>query len=274
MSRTQPTPTGVRAAIFDISGTVMDFGSRGPVAAFVDLFARQGVSITEAEARGPMGTHKRHHVWAILSDPSVAQRWRDATGAEPDTAALDRLYQQFTPLQVEVLDNHLDLLPGIAGLAAALTARGIRFASTTGFDTCMMKNLIPAAYRQGYRPEFWICPDQVGGGRPAPWMAFHAARQLGIYPMGTFVKVGDTPADIAEAQNAGMWAVSVVQHGNEIGLSRDALAALTDQDRQSRFAAARDKLLKLGAHYVIDTTADLLPVIDAINERIDRGERP
>ena len=51
--------SGVRAVIFDISGTVLDCGSRGPVAAFVELFARHGVAVTEAQARGPIGKQRR-----------------------------------------------------------------------------------------------------------------------------------------------------------------------------------------------------------------------
>ncbi|MBK7931754.1 MAG: hypothetical protein IPJ98_31015 [Bryobacterales bacterium] len=39
--------SGVRAVIFDISGTVLDYGSRGPVVAFVELFARHGIAISE-----------------------------------------------------------------------------------------------------------------------------------------------------------------------------------------------------------------------------------
>jgi phosphonoacetaldehyde hydrolase len=168
----------------------------------------------------------------------------------------------------------MDLLPGVAEVTAALRARGIRIGSTTGFEQQMMDGLKAAAKEQGYEPECWVTPDLTGGGRPAPWMMYYAARQLGVYPLRTFVKVGDTPADIGEALNAGAWAVSVVKTGNEIGLSREALAALGEEEREERCRAAREKFAGLGAHYVIDSVAELLPVVDAISERIERGERP
>lgn len=266
--------TGVRAVIFDISGTVMDFGSRGPVAAFVELFARHGVTITEAEARVPMGKHKRDHVWALLTDSDVAERWRQAHGELPDRATLDTMYAGFGPLQVEVLKGFLDLLPGVAEVSAALRVRGIRIGSTTGFESRMMADLKVAAAAQGYEPECWVTPDLAGGGRPAPWMIYYAARALDVYPLRTFVKVGDTPADIGEALNAGTWAVAVVRTGNEIGLSENEWNALPEEKRAERFERAREKFLALGAHYVIDSVADLLPVIDAISGRIETGERP
>ena len=61
----QTDKRGVRAVIFDISGTTLDYGSRGPVVAFVELFARHKVTVSNDEARKPMGTHKKDHIWAI-----------------------------------------------------------------------------------------------------------------------------------------------------------------------------------------------------------------
>lgn len=268
------TASGVRAVIFDISGTIMDWGSRGPVAAFVELFARHGVSISEAEARVPMGLHKRDHVRAILQAPTARARWKAVHGSPPDESSIDSMYGGFGHLQIEVLKRHLDLIPGVAETAEGLRRRGIRIATTTGFETAMLADIVPAAEQQGFKPDCWVCPDQCGGGRPAPWMIHHAARQLGVYPLRTFVKVGDTLADIEEAQNAGAWAVSVLKSGNEIGLSRTEWDTLARTDQEQLLAAARNRFARHGAHYVIDTAADLLPVVDEISRRIGKGERP
>src|SRR5215468_1289050 len=89
------TPRGVRAVIFDVSGTTLDFGSRGPVAAFVKLFARHGVVASQEEARRPMGTHKIDHIWTLLQDPSLAARWEAANQAKPARQLLDQLYAEF-----------------------------------------------------------------------------------------------------------------------------------------------------------------------------------
>lgn len=266
--------SGVRAVIFDISGTIMDWGSRGPVAAFVELFARHGVNISEAEARVPMGLHKRDHVRAVLQAPAARARWKAAHGSAPDESSIDAMYGGFGALQIEVLKRHLDLIPGTAETSAGLRQRGIRIATTTGFETAMLADIVPAAEQQGFQPDFWVCPDQCGGGRPAPWMIHHAARQLGVYPLRAFVKVGDTLADIEEAHNAGTWAVSVVKSGNEIGLSRAEWDTLARKDQEQLLAAARAKFERHGAHYVIDTVADLLPAVDEISRRIAKGERP
>ena len=80
---------GVQAVIFDLSGTVLDYGSRGPVVAFIELFARHGVEVTAAEARKPMGTHKRDHIWAMMTDPDIS-----AAGKRPMRRADDRSARQ------------------------------------------------------------------------------------------------------------------------------------------------------------------------------------
>jgi phosphonoacetaldehyde hydrolase len=264
----------VQAVIFDISGTVLDYGSRGPVAAFVELFARHGVAVSEEEARGPMGRHKKDHIRTILDSSPVAARWFQTHGAPPTRDDLDRLYDEFGPLQVEVLKCHCDVIPGVPELARELRSRGVRIANTTGFDSSMIVDLVRLAAEGGYEPDLWVTPDLVGGGRPAPWMAFYAAHRLDLYPMYTFVKVGDTLADVEEAHAAGMWAVSVVRHGNEVGLSQEALERLSTVEQAERLRAARDRLAAAGPHYLIDCTADLLPVVDEISERIACGERP
>jgi phosphonoacetaldehyde hydrolase len=41
-----------------------------------------------------------------------------------------------------------------------------------------------------------------------------------------------------------------------------------------RRAAAVNKLARAGAHYVIDSVADLMPIVQKIEERLGRGERP
>jgi phosphonoacetaldehyde hydrolase len=256
--------SAIRGVIFDLSGTVIDFGSRGPAIAFVELFARRGIHVSLAEARRPMGTHKRDHIAAMLADFELQGRWRDKYGRPPGEEEIAELYEQFAPLQVELLPRFCDLIPGVRETVEGLHARGIPYAATTGFDRSMMPGLIPRIESQGFRPVAFLTPNDVGAGRPAPWMAFEAARRMNVYPPSAIVKVGDTEADMAEARNAGMWAVGVVESGNEIGFSREEWAALDEDDRRQAVKAAESRLRGYGAHYTIPTVASLLPLLDSI----------
>ena len=46
-------------------------GVFSPTGTFTKIFANEGVEISEAEARGPMGIHKRQHIEKILDLPDV-----------------------------------------------------------------------------------------------------------------------------------------------------------------------------------------------------------
>jgi phosphonoacetaldehyde hydrolase len=255
----------IAAVIFDISGTVLDFGSRGPVRAFVEAFRTQGIEISEAEARGPMGVAKRDHIVQVLAAKQIQL-------PEP---AIEALYAAFIPLQVEILKQHCDVIPGVLPLLADLRSQGIRIANTTGFAREMMEVLVPIAEANGYIPDRWLCPDDVQRvGRPAPWMIFEAARGFNVYPMSRIVKVGDTVADIAEAHAAGVWCVSVIDHGNEMGLSEQALQSLAPEQRDVLRAEAHARLAAHRPHYIVQRTADLPGILAQINSRLANSERP
>ena len=62
----------IRLVIFDWAGTLVDHGSRAPALAFVETFAKFGVTASEAEARAPMGMPKRPHLAEMLAAPPLA----------------------------------------------------------------------------------------------------------------------------------------------------------------------------------------------------------
>ena len=108
---------------------------------------------------------------------------------------------------------------GVRETLEAWKAAGLRIGPTTGYTRELLDVLIPVAARGGYAPHTSVTPDAVGGEAEA----LHVLSQrdlLGAYPLWRCVKIGDTPSDIAEGINAGMWTIGITAIGNEIGLSR------------------------------------------------------
>jgi phosphonoacetaldehyde hydrolase len=62
--------------------------------------------------------------------------------------------------------------------------------------------------------------------------------------------------------------------GNAVGLDRDTLQALSENERSALRRRAVAEFERAGAHDVVDSVADLMPVIDRIEGRLARGERP
>src|SRR5580700_1298363 len=110
--------------------------------------------------------------------------------------------------------------------------------------------------------------------RPAPWMIFRLMEETGIYPPAAVVKIGDTIPDIEEGRNAGAWAVGVTHTGSTVGCPAAEFAALPAQERFDRIAAASRALLAAGAHDVIPSAAEAPALVDRLNDRLARGDRP
>jgi phosphonoacetaldehyde hydrolase len=264
----------VKAVILDWAGTAVDYGSFAPTAVFLRLFESQGVAITAEDARSGMGLMKKDHLRTILARPAVAEAWKAAHGAPAAEADINNLFKYFIPMQSRVLSDYADPIPGLLDVLKELRGQGIKIGSTTGYIRSMMDVLAPEAAGRGYAPDCIVCPDEVPAGRPYPWMCYQNMIQLGVYPLESAVKVGDTLPDIEEGLNAGMWSVGLAVTGNLLGLREQEVNVLTDEQRQ----AARDRiepmLYSAGAHNVVDGIWALPAALEKINIRLAAGERP
>jgi phosphonoacetaldehyde hydrolase len=264
----------IKAVILDWAGTMIDHGSRAPVVALLRLFDQAGVPIGEAEARIDMGRAKRDHIRAILAMPRVRQAWHAAHGTDPEEADVTRLHDAVAPIMREAARDCATLIPGALDLVERLAAAGVPIGSCTGYTREMMADILPLAARQGYAPRVVVCSGETAEGRPSPLMLWKALVELGVWPAWACVKVDDATVGIGEGRAAGSWTVGVAASGNGVGLTYDELLALPAEERVERVGDARAALQDAGADYVIDSVADLWPVLEAIGARIDAGERP
>jgi len=260
--------------VMDWAGTAVDFGSVAPIAALETAFAARGITVSRPLLRLSMGLAKRDHIREVLAIPEIAAQWLARFGAPSTEDDVATLYADFTPRMMGEIAASAVLIPGVAEFAQAIRARGLRHGATTGYTRPMLETLIAPAAAQGYAPEISLCPEDVGGGRPHPWMCLKLAIDLRVSALAAAVKIGDTPSDIAEGLNAGMWTIGLTASGNEVGLSRAEWLALStpEQDELRGIAAAR--LLAAGAQYVADSAADTLPILNEIDARLARGDRP
>jgi len=264
----------VRLAIFDWAGTTVDHGSIAPITALVAAFSELGLDLTEKDARGPMGLQKRDHICELLRLPSIVVQWKGSFGREPTPADVEAIYRRFLPLQYVEAKRRTNLIPGALDCYAALRKEGIRLGTTTGYPRVIGEPVAEMARAQGFIPDNCVFPDEVAAGRPAPWMIFRNMEATGIFPAASVVKVGDTVPDIEEGRNAGVWSIGVTDTGSEIGLDLDAWLALPESERIERARAAGEKLLRAGAHAVVRSVGELPRLIDELNSRLQRGERP
>ena len=264
----------LKAVLLDWAGTTMDYGCMAPAVVFQEVYKRQGVEITMEEAREPMGAHKRVHIRQISKNESVAERWQKKHGRKPTEQDVDAMFKDFIPLQLACLADYADLIPGTIEAVAEFRTRELKIGSTTGYTGEMMDLLQSEATQRGYTPDATVCATMVPAGRPHPYMCLQNAILLQTYPLEAMVKVGDTLPDIEEGLNAGMWTIGLAKTGNEMGLTEEQIAALDPELREAKLSRAYKRMQQTGAHYVVDSIADVAPILDQINARLAMGEKP
>lgn len=266
----------VEAIILDWAGTVVDFGSFAPTQIFVEAFAQAfNFEISLQEARGPMGMGKIDHIRTLLKEPSIRQRWVNQFSSEPTEEIAQQIYHTFMPLQIAQVVHFAEPIAGAMDAINAIRAQNIKVGSCSGYPKPVMDALVPAAAKYGYRPDCVVASDEIAAGsRPGPWMALKNVIELGVMNVAHCVKVDDAVTGIAEGLNAGMWTVGLSVSGNEFGATLEQYQAMDPAEIDQRKQAAEDKLRAAGAHYVIETLADLPDVIEHINQRLANQVKP
>jgi phosphonoacetaldehyde hydrolase len=264
----------IQAVLLDWAGTTMDFGCMAPAVVFVEVFKRKDVPISMEEARAPMGAHKRVHIQKITELETVRRRWQERHGRLPNDDDVEAMFRDFVPLQLKCLSDYSKLIPGTLGIVRLLRKRGYKIGSTTGYMTEMMKINLRDAAKQGYVPDSTVCASEVPAGRPYPYMCLQNVMNLGVSPVEACVKIDDTRPGVEEGLNGGMWTIGLAISGNEIGLPLKEWKKIPKAEQERMRQGAYTRMYQSGAHYVVDTIADILPCLDDIEARLARGERP
>ena len=264
----------VQAIILDWAGTTIDFGSLAPVRAFIELFKREGIQASEAQAREPMGTEKREHITRMLNNSGIHQQWLTVKGCAPTETDIDRLYHAFLPIQTDIIKQRSQLIPGWKIAFDKLVSKGYKIGGNTGYAREMIEPALAFAKEQGYIPLTTICATEVKRGRPMPDMALMTMLELGANHVHACVKVDDTLPGIEEGIRAGMWTVGVAISGNEVGLDEDQWHALSSQEQQILKQKSIVRFNEQGAHIVIDSVAQLPQAIAKIEDWIAQGITP
>ena len=256
--------TKVQAVIFDWAGTMIDYGSLAPTVVFTELFQNYGLTVTNEEAREPMGLSKREHIAAMLAMPRIATAFEARFERVANRDDVDRLYEIFIPLNEAVAAQYATLIPGALEAVNYLRKNDIKIGSTTGYSLSVMSKIIPLVSAAGYTPENIVCGDDLSEGRPGPLMMYRCFADLGVYPPETVIKVDDTTPGIAEGKAVGCITVGISLSGNYVGLDEQTLSALHEDKRSQLNDDAAKRLREAGADHVIDSVSDLPDLIESL----------
>jgi beta-phosphoglucomutase len=187
-------PSGVRAVIFDIDGTIVD-NMHLHAEAFGVFAERHGLPALTPDDRARLDGRRNSEIFPILFKRDVPRaEWRQY---EEEKESLYR----------ELSRGRLAPMPGLKELIRWLEAEGIAVALATSAPE---PNVTHTLGELGLADAFPIIVrgDQVARGKPAPDVFLEAARQLNVPPAQCLV-FEDAPMGVAAAQAAGMAVIAL-----------------------------------------------------------------
>lgn len=255
----------IKLVVFDWAGTTVDYGCMAPVSAFKEAFNKLGIYVSEEEIRKPMGMLKRDHIITMLEMNNVNEQFIKLSGRDYNDNDVDMINQYFEISLFTTLDNYVDIIPGTLSTIKELKSIDISIGSTTGYTSKMMDVVTKVAAANGYQPDFLSTADSAGRGRPYPNMIDENIKYFGVTNKES-IKIGDTIVDIEEGVNAGCLTVGIIFGSSLLGLSKDQVANLCDDEKLLIKERITKQYLVAGADYVIDEIGELVSLVHKINE--------
>ena len=204
----------IQLVVFDLAGTTVK-DDDGVNICFRGALSAVGVEAERDVVNAMMG----------LPKPLAIRKLLEAANREDLFDQIDEIHNDFSERMIQFYrtDASVVEIEGTSDVFRQLKKAGIKIAVNTGFHRKITEVLLE---RLGWEHEglidTHISSDEVEQGRPAPNMIREIMNRLHIDDSQTIAKIGDTPADLEEGNNAGCGLVIGVTEGTH---SREQLSS-------------------------------------------------
>jgi phosphonatase-like hydrolase len=206
----------IQLVVFDLAGTTVNDEGGVVLGSFVQAARQHDLPDDPGELNALMGMNKQEafEILALRHHPDDL-----AAADELATAAL----ATFLALMRAEYERHLTPIAGAEETFAFLRSRGIKIATDTGFDSTIGSLILERLHWLGRLIDCAVYSTDVRRGRPAPYMIFRAMERLDVADVRQVMKVGDSPVDLEEGNNAGCGEVIGVLSGAHTAATLSAL---------------------------------------------------
>jgi phosphoglycolate phosphatase-like HAD superfamily hydrolase len=192
----------IQAILFDVIGTtVIEKDSEYINNCFADAFTEHGIALQKSAIIKVRGTNKRDAIKTLLN--------KTETGSEH---LVDAIFNSFIENVGENISN-FEEHSALPELISFLRTRNVLVGVGSGLPDSVFQVLFDHLNWQRHAFEYVNVFENFSTGRPAPDMIFDMCQRLSI-DKSSFLKVGDTVADIEEGINADVSTV-LIQSGTQ-----------------------------------------------------------
>lgn len=187
--------TGIKAAIFDMDGTMID-NMAYHKKAWQEFLKRHGLTLSEEEFKHKISGKKNDQIFKIVF------------GKELDKESELRYTEEKEALYRELFKPDIKEIAGLGRLIEDLHNRGLKTAIAT---TAPAKNREFALRELRLENKFEVIlgDEHVSQGKPHPEIYLSTAQKLGVKP-GECLVFEDSPPGIASGKSAGMIVVGIL----------------------------------------------------------------
>lgn len=227
-STTSNISASIELVVLDMAGTTVT--DDGLVLESFDA-AATAVGLVD---NGPERDDARRYVLDTMGQSKI-EVFRALFGTEDRAQAANHAFESAYDARI---DDGVVSVPGAAQAITKLRESGITVVLTTGFSAPTQNRIIDAL---GWRdlPDAFLAPGSAGRGRPHPDLVLAAALLAEVSDISAVAVVGDTSSDILSGRRAGASLLVGVLTG----------------------AHSENQLREAGATHVLDSVADLPPII-------------
>jgi phosphonatase-like hydrolase len=196
----------IELVVFDMAGTTVND----------DDSVNRCLRTTLAAAGFVVTADQVNRVMGLPKPTAIALLVGESSGSIVSDPRLEAIHDDFVARSIDFFghDPSVYEVEGTTQVFQELRRSGIRVALDTGFSRAIAQVILDRlGWSQGSLIDATICSDEVRRGRPYPDMIHTLMNSLGVSDARHVAKVGDTPADLLEGQNAGCGLVIGVTGG-------------------------------------------------------------
>lgn len=242
----------IKAVIFDLSGTLVDFGSLATVDTMKSIFKSRGIIITNEIIKKDMGIKKNNHIKKILKNPIINTKWIKKYKKPISSSEFSILCSEFDNELKSNVKKKLNLIPNVIKIIKILKKNRIKTGISTGYPKKITQIILNYLKKKNIRFNSCVSDDEVKNSRPNPDMCIKNLKNLKIKNSKHCIKIDDSISGILEGKNAKMLTVGLISTGIQVGLSKISYKKKSEKNKKAMNKLIKYNFKKIGTNYVVE----------------------
>ncbi len=240
----------IQAVIFDLSGTLVDFGSVATIDTMKKVFQSKGISINNKIIKKDMGIKKKNHIKKILTYPMIKSKWIKKYKKPINSIEFNKLCVEFDKYLPLIVKRNLNIIPNVQKIFRILKKNKIKIGATTGYPKRVTEIILNFLENKKIHLDNCVSEDEVRKSRPEPDMCIKNLKRFKINDPKNCIKIDDSLSGVLEGKNAEMFTIGLISTGIQMGLKKSDYKNKTVKFKHDECKKIKKRFNKIGTSFV------------------------